>query len=412
MPHARASAFVLSLLGPPGAPPAPPAPDDHAAWDEALRLVRYHMLEGLAVSRARDALPGPIRQELEPAHRRIGLHTTLLLESWERAREALDQAGVPSLLYKGGALVASGAYPEPGARRMDDVDVLVPSDRAADAMDALRARGFEPWTAWAPSKAGWADATALTDGASPPGMPLVVDLHWRAEYGRLRFGDPGPADLLWRDADRGRGLPAPEPHLVVVAEHLLKHLRFKVHLVGLADLGLLADRVRDWDRVVNLVRGRRLGRAVGVLLDAGRADLGHPVPPEVGPALGARGRVADAVRRRIGPRTLLGRRRPVDGRFQGVVFRWLLAGTPGRVLRDLAEAAFPGRRWLSARYGAGGAHDADPAGAEPGRGTLPGRWTTLRLWLRYAADVAGWLTYRRRSPASPHESLFDPREPT
>ncbi len=412
--HARA--FVLSLLGPPDASVRTPEPDDDEAWDEALRLIRYHMLEGLAVSRAERELPARVQEELEPVHRRIGMHTTLLLESWERARSALVEAEVPCLLYKGGALVASGAYPKPGGRRMDDVDVLVPPDRAADAMDALREGGFRPWTEWEPGKATWADATALDDPASPPGMPLVVDLHWRADYGRLRFGDPGAEGLLWEGADRARGLPAPEPHLVVVVEHLLKHLRFKVHLVGLADLALLAERVRDWDRAVALLEGRRLSRAAAALLDAARDELGLPLPRRISEALGAEGVVARAVRRRIRPSALLGRRRPVDGRLQGVLFRWLLAGTPGRVVGDLIAALFPGRRWLRARYAGDGSGAGDREASATATADhpveVPGPWTTLRLWLRYVGDVLGWLTYRRRSPASPHESLFDPKEPT
>jgi len=395
-----AEIFLLSLLAPPGRPVHLPSPEDEAAWDEALRLLRWHMLEGLAFHRAGDRLPDPVQEALRSEHRRTGLHTTLLLESAGRARRALAEAGIPSLLYKGAALVASGAYVEPGARRMDDADLLVPTGRAPEAVRVLRDAGFVPWTEWTPEKVGWADATAFDDPESPPGIPLVVDLHWRVDYGRLRFGARAGEEILWEGGDLEAGLPAPEAHLAVVAEHLVKHLRYKVHLVAFADLGLLTGEVEDWDRVARLLRHRRLAPGIGALFAVARRELGHPLPRELVRVLEGGGRAAARRRRLLRPSALLGRRRPVDGRFRGLLFRWLLAGTPSRIAADVVEVLFPGRRWLAARYG------------RASRSGERGPFRTFLHWLRYLGHGLGWLAYRRRSPASPHESLFDPREPT
>lgn len=399
-----ARALVLALLGPGGeagarAVQAATRELDREAWEAVLELVDLHGLGALAASRAGDAMPEPVRRALEPGHRRASLHTLLLLETAARAREALRSAGIPSLLYKGGALVAGGAYREPGARPMDDVDLVVPPDRAREAVGALVDAGFRPWTEWSASRIDWADSAAFDDPASPGGMPLTVDLHWRTEYGALRFGDPSGGSVLWEGAETEAGVPAPEPHLVVVAEHVLKHLRFRSHLHGLADLGLLAARVRDWERVAAILEGRRLAHAVGVLLEGAALELEHPIPRRVPRAVIREGWAARKGRGLIRPSRLLGRRRPVDGRAAGLLFRWLLAGSSADVLRDVAEAAFPDRGWLRARYGGEGA-----AG--------PGPLETARLWLRYLADVGGWLVYRRRSPASPHQSLFHPRDPS
>jgi hypothetical protein len=379
-----ARAYLTRLLGvgPAGAP---------ADWEEAVRLVEFHGLEGLAVARAResaatgagpgDALPPDVAARWEPLYHMQGLHATLLLESADRARAALAAAGVASLLFKGAALVSDGTYPDAGARRMDDVDLLVPLARAALAVETLSAAGFSPVTPWSPERVGWAEALTFHDGAAPPGATLALDVHWRTRYDRLRFGGEEES-TLWGGADLERGLPAPEPHLVLGAEHLLKHLRFKTHLAAFGDLARLAGRARDWDRVAALAGRSRLAAGISAILAILAREMGSPVPSGMIRRVPGRGLAQE-----ISPRSLAGRVRPVEGRLAGIAWRWRLLGAPGRVAADLVEAVFPSAAWLQARYGRSG----------------------LAAWGRYATDVALWSAYRGRSPASPHQELFDPR---
>lgn len=385
-------AFVLSLLG-----PRPRSPGG-VEWVRAVELLRLHHLSGLAVSRSRAAagglLPQEVERELEADFRAVEMSTTLRLEAGERARELLEGAGIPALYFKGAALVRSGAYPGPGARPMDDVDLLVPAGRAREAARVLAAGGFRPWVPWNEGREGWLDSFTLTLENGPPGVSQVVDLHWRAEYGDLRFGVAGSEPgALWRDARLDEGLPAPEPHLLVVAEHVLKHLRYQAHFRGLADLTLLAGEVEDWDRFLDLARGRPQAPAVGLLLDLAREELEAVVPSRVASALGGRGPWMRPARFLIRPGRLLGRRRPVPGRASGLLLRWLLAGSPARAAGDAVRAAFPRPEWLRARYGAG-----------------PREASLARLRARYWADLVRWLLYRGRSPASPNQELFGPRE--
>lgn len=376
-----AAGFLLSILGA-GAAHALPAPDA----ERAVGMLRLHRLEGLAVARDREAggglLPPEVREALEPDYRARSLHGALLLESAGQARAALEEAGIPSLLFKGAALVRQGLYSDPGARAMDDVDLLVPTDAARGAAGALEGAGFRRWTGL--GSPGWLDSATFDDPASPPDLPLVVDLHWRTEYGGMRFGDPTGGSVLWRDADLEAGLPAPGPHLVVVAEHLLKHLRVRTHLAAYADVARLAPRVEAWDEVVDVVRGRRLGVGIGLVLEAAARELGAPVPVEVRETLAGGGRSRRRTYETVRPGANLERELRVDGRLAGVRLRWRLMGSPLRAAGDLAEIAFPGGPWLRARYGAGG---------------------TLRLWLRYAADVLRWMVGRGRSPASPNQDV-------
>lgn len=396
--------FVLSLLGP---LPERPAGVD---WGRAEELLRFHRLGPLAVAEDRAAggalLPDELRESLEPAYRTVSLTNTLLMEAAGRAREALREAGIPVVIFKGGALLESGAYGDPGARPMDDVDLLVPPERAGEAVRTLEASGFAPWEEWSPEKTRWVDAAAFTAAGSPPGISLDVDLHWRTEYGGLRFGDPGGGSLLWERRDEASGLPAPEAHLVVIAEHVLKHVRYLVHFHGLADATRVAGRVDDWDRVVELAAGRRASTGIGIILGLVGEELSGPIPATVARRLRP-GTPSEALARKVlEPRRLLGRLQPLPGRVGGLVLRALVAGSTRRAVGELAGAAFPDEGWLRARYDAGAG--AGPDGGEA-RGDGSDAPTPLwRLRLRYLGDAVRWLGYRGRSPASPNQRFYDP----
>lgn len=396
--------FVLSLLGP---FPERPAGVD---WGRAGELLRFHRLGPLAVAEDRAAggalLPEGLRESLDPAYRTVSLTNTLLMEAAGRARTALREAGIPVVIFKGGALLESGAYDDAGARPMDDVDLLVPPERAADAARILEASGFAPWEEWSSEKTRWVDAAAFTARESPAGIPLDLDLHWRTEYGGLRFGDPGGGSLLWERRDEETGLPAPEAHLVVIVEHVLKHLRYLVHFPGLADATRVAGRVDDWDRVVELVAGRRASAGIGIVVGVVAEELSGPIPTTVARRLRPGTPSGALARKVLEPRRLLGRLQPLPGRAGGLVLRALLAGSARRALAELAGAAFPDEGWLRARYAAGAG--AGPDGGEArgdGSDAPAGLW---RLRLRYVGDALRWLGYRGRSPASPNQRFYDP----
>lgn len=369
--------FVTSLFG-----LSDPAPARD--WAEAERLVRFHLLEGMVVARDRamggGLIPAAARSELEPVYHGRGLETTLVLESADRARAALSALGIPSLVFKGAALIGEAGYPDPGARRMDDADLLVRIEDATRAVEGLVAQGFSPVTGWEAGRVDWVDAVTLHDRQAATPFAPAIDLHWRTDYHRLRFG--GDQDsALWEGADLEKGRPSPATHLVCIAEHFLKHLRFVVLVHAYPDLVRIAATVHDWDRVAVLVEASRLQNGLRALLSVLARDLGAPIPQPL----------FDGVKGDLGlslaPTALLGKRRVVEGRLNGLIHRGRLLGSPGALFADLQEAMFPPARWLGARYGS--------------RGALG--------WARYAADIARWMAYRGRSPASPNQELFDPR---
>lgn len=363
-------------------------------WQRATDLLAAVGLDALAVAvhRSTPYLPRTVAEAMEPSYLTTALHTRLTLEAARRAREALEGAGVPSLLYKGAALVEAGVYADPGARAMDDADLLVPPHRAEEAVRALRAAGFEPWTGWSPETVEWLDSATFADGRTPSGPEVAVDLHWRLGYGGLRYGGRGGEDTsgLWQDADGARGLPAPGAHLVVIVEHLLKHLHVRFHLPGLADVVRLSRDIDDWSPVRRRLEERPAGRSVARILDAARRGFDAAVPDGCTAGAGS-GPGAWASRRLLAPETLVARAAGRSGRLRGLLYRWLLSGSPAAALEEIRATLVPGGSWLRARYAA----TSGAGGDEP----------TRRLLFRYWGEVVRWLAGRGVSPVSPNQEL-------
>jgi hypothetical protein len=212
--------------------------------DRTLELLHYHRLTGLWYAEARDAASDELGSELEPESKdrirdqylRTGLHSTLVVESAQRARAALSDEGIPSIVFKGVALLQNGTYSEPAARSLDDSDLLVPEASAGAAVRALEAAGFEPWVEWDENRVGWLPAFTFSDGQAPDGMSISFDLHWRTPYTSFRSGSEEGPGALWEGADLEAGLPAEESHFLLLGEHFLKHLRVVAHVRALGDL--------------------------------------------------------------------------------------------------------------------------------------------------------------------------------
>ncbi len=101
-------------------------PREGPDWDRTVELLHLHNLVGLWCSEARtlggdDGPPyreDPRWQALEAEYLGTALHSALVVESARRARRTLTEAGIPSLTFKGAALLQDGTYPESGVREL------------------------------------------------------------------------------------------------------------------------------------------------------------------------------------------------------------------------------------------------------------------------------------------------------
>ncbi len=246
-------AALFELLGVPGPEPraARGAADARALFELAQRHQVAALVYHLWKSRAScdDARPG-IPPEVRPSFRMAFLHHALRNEVlWRNLTElcaALESRGIEALVFKGPWL-AFRAYPDPGTRPVDDIDLAIRERDYGGALEVLSSLGYRP------------------DGSVPPDAEGALR---RAHYGRqLRFkawgrrplelhlrmvnlGPPAPEERwLW---ERARALqleggtirvPGPEAMLLHVLFHANQHGFVLLRL--LFDVRYTLDRARD-----------------------------------------------------------------------------------------------------------------------------------------------------------------------
>ncbi len=362
--------------------------------DRTVELLGFHRLTGLWYSEVRAAGTDPaaglepeLAESLRDQYLRTGFHSTLVVESAERARMALQASGIPSIAFKGVALLQNGTYKEPARRSLDDADLLVPEDSAGAAVKALQSVGFDPWVEWDESRVGWLPAFTFADTRAPEGMPVSLDLHWRTPYASFRSGSDVDPQVLWEGADVEAGLPAEEPHFLLLIEHFLKHLRVVTHARAIGDMVRSLDRVARPELLVTLADRRGSLRGLRVMLAFLRDDLEVPVPDPILSGVGVPGRMPRASSRFLNRARLFGTEPAVTGgRVRGLRAQWALGGSPFSILRDAFEVVLPPRSWLDHRY-------PDVAAG----------WSRRRL--RHFKAVGAWLIGQGVSPLSPNQEF-------
>ncbi len=211
----------------------------------------YHNLTSLGLRDA--ALP-----LLKGIHRRIWYENQLRLHSLADLLDRFREAGIPTLVLKGAALVLR-YYADVGLRPMDDADVLVPTERVLEAIVLLRRMGwrerrYREWSQVDPTIIATRHSWEFSNEAGDR-----VDLHWHA-LSTSCF--PGADDPLWRGAEPL--MIGSAPSLALNATDALMHtcahggcwnplppvrwVSDAMHVLRSA-----ADHI-DWQRVVDMVQ--------------------------------------------------------------------------------------------------------------------------------------------------------------
>jgi len=202
--------------------------------------------------------------------RRIFTASVVAREVLRDAARALNERGIPVMPLKG-VLFQQVLYADPTERDLRDVDVLVPEDRFAEAIEVLIEHGF------APRRAGrsWIEV-GLT---SPRGLPL--DLHRRL-FCSFRYRMPTD-DLFRRASVDSEWMEAPlwilHPHdafahLVgkFVSDHVPSEARPR-----LLELAKLAQHFRlEAPSLARHLVECGLARAARHVLGQGARELGEP----------------------------------------------------------------------------------------------------------------------------------------
>ena len=223
--------------------------------------------------------PWPQWEKLRGIHRLAWSRNQWLFHHVRPLAEELTDAGIPVMLLKGAALTLR-VYPDLGARPMQDVDLMVPSGRAAEAFSLLERRGWRP-KRWRPSEVGPAfySFCHAMDFESRNGCRL--DLHWHA---LLQCCHAAADEPFWRSAAAVDFLgiealvPAPTEHLLQLCVHgIVRSPTPGVRWVADALLLLRAGPV-DWPHFAALGCRLDLAPYLEAALRYLRVEWNAPVP--------------------------------------------------------------------------------------------------------------------------------------
>lgn len=228
----------------------------------------------------------------------LGVEDTLLPRlkgvfrmSWYKNKMIFLQAGmlldflqrndIPTLLLKGAALQHI-YYQKPGSRPMDDIDVLIPTNRAEPVMSLLQRSGWQAVPGWEP---GWIKIKHGWNIRNKAGY--TVDLHWN-----LLSESIGPRlDLpFWEKAESlsFAGIPTqvlnPTDQLFHTCVHGI------IPVAAIASIRWIADAVMilnfpgvniEWQRILELAEERSLRQNLRDTLGYLRSEFAVPVPSRI-----------------------------------------------------------------------------------------------------------------------------------
>jgi len=227
----------------------------------------------------------PLAPRLGALRRDTAARNRHRFEAGRRLLTALADAGIDTLMVKGGALIAQ-AYHDPGLRPMSDLDVVVPTARATAALEVL-------------SRAGWSARVRTTPGflRMQHAVDLVeadtaarCDLHWHVYW---ECCGPRADDDLWAAsvpltfegvATRSLG---PADQLLHLCVHGSRRARSSP-LLWIPDcLSVLGAGGIDWTRLLAQARQRRVVLRAATMLAYLARTFHAPVPGDVLAALEA-----------------------------------------------------------------------------------------------------------------------------
>lgn len=257
-------------------------------WDTVLERASTHMIAPL-IHRNLERLefhrvPAPARKSLAGLAWVNAFRNVLLREDLRRALDLLGGAGLPVIPLKGVALAAS-LYGDAALRVSSDLDILVPSDAVAGAIELLLEDGYEPAESYTVgrSEIDWLLASNMEYAfvRRRPALAVILELHWDIAW---RWQDPGrAAGLIWKGAEAreilGTRAWAMSPEwealylMVHAARHRWQELKWVVDIHELCVRGAV-----PWDAVFELAATLGWDEIVRISLALCEALFDTPVP--------------------------------------------------------------------------------------------------------------------------------------
>lgn len=260
------------------------------AWQELIEWAREQKVAALLYYRLRqhgldNLLPETSRAQLKSNYQRLAVYNLTLYHHLRGLISALQAAGIPVILLKGGYL-GGALYEEIALRQMVDVDLLVPPTALEATSAVLMALGYQPAQPIETVAPYLAHQHHLPPFVKANG--ISVEIHWTITRPNQSYAID-MADF-WARAQPATvaGMTvstlAPEDLLLHICLHATYHHYLEQDLRFLCDIDVICRHFAatfDWAQVV--ARAQQWGWARGVYLALQLAHnlLDTSIPPDV-----------------------------------------------------------------------------------------------------------------------------------
>jgi len=245
-------------------------------------------------------VPQHILQKMQRAAMANAVRNAILSQHLTKALNALKDADIPAITYKGPAL-ASEAYDNPSLRMYDDLDIMVHKEDLKNAKQTLE-------------KIGYSEILKLPEKLEnsrfrpPRSYTLLhrdnthnIDLSDRFTTNYLPF--ELPQNELWQhirsvEIDGSRIQTLSLEHLILfLCVHGAKHLWHRP--TWISDIAGLLQNSRndiDWNRTTQLAKKQDVLRILLIGISLASKEHNIPIPPQLEPLIEADNKVAGICR--------------------------------------------------------------------------------------------------------------------
>ena len=261
---------------------------DHGVpWELIVEVASFHYVTPALGRCLRNdpQVPSDVREYFDAMAALNGERNELMLTGLARTAGLLNGIGIDPILLKGCALLVEDIYPDPSLRLLGDVDVLIPSERATEAVAALNAGGFASNPADVLVPPDHHHLQMLHDSETGLGVELHTDVVSRSPDSVVStawFREGAAVELF-----RNEWVRLPEP--TRNAAHVMFHSevfhglywRSKIQLRHLLDLALIRARHEnaiDWSEIDRRFSAAGYGQVLATYLDFAEQLFGQPAP--------------------------------------------------------------------------------------------------------------------------------------
>jgi hypothetical protein len=226
---------------PPGEKLAEEISAGRVSWERVVEIASEYWMTlalywELGEKRLLGLLPGDLIEYFKTIHEWNSARNREILAHAGELAGLLNQVGVEPLLLKGVSHLASGLYPDPAIRFMDDIDILVPSDRAPECWRFLLSSGYRTLAIYADFP-----VELIPDERWPPlrrtGRTGELEVHHLSEWHDMTgspslYADAAPVTLAGGKAC----ILSATRHMIITLAHGFVQHRYRPEPVPLRDL--------------------------------------------------------------------------------------------------------------------------------------------------------------------------------